>query len=146
MGTTPYFFDEVHGFAPIAAVSHAPQDVLHELAFYGFLGVVDDHFQEIVGFFQFIVKRQIILGQLELVEVARFGHLFPQDIQSRKEPAAAGFLLGRNAPRLHFDRKSAFKAGTGHGDISQVSHVRLGQGRMKDLGLPVGFISRAELG
>ena len=88
-GHDAVFFDEVHGFAPIAAVSHAPQDVLHELAFYGFLGVVDDHFQEIVGFFQFIVKRQVILGQLELVEVARFGHLFPQDIQSRKEPATA---------------------------------------------------------
>ena len=38
-GHDAVFFDEVHGFAPIATVSHAPQDVLHELAFYGFLAL-----------------------------------------------------------------------------------------------------------
>lgn len=61
-GDDTVFFDEVHSFTPIAAVGHPPQDVLHELALNGFLSVFDDHFQKIVGLFQFIVKRQVILG------------------------------------------------------------------------------------
>ena len=75
-----------------------------------------------------------------------FGHLFPQDIQGCKEPAAAGFLLGRNPPGFHFHRKSALETGTGYRNISQISHVRLGQDRVEDLGLSVRVIRGAELG
>ena len=78
--------------------------------------------------------------------MARFSHLFPQNVEGRKEPAAAGFLLGRNPPGLHFHRKSALEPGTGSGNISQFGHIRLGQGRMQDLGLPVRVIRGAELG
>ena len=78
--------------------------------------------------------------------MACFGHLFPQDIQGCKEPAAAGLLLGCNPLGLHFHRKSALETGTGSGNISQFGHIRLGQGRMQDLGLAVRVIRGAELG
>ena len=65
-------FDEVHRFRPVAAIRHAPQDVLHELALEERVGIFDDHFQEIVGLFQFIVKREVVLRQLELVKAASF--------------------------------------------------------------------------
>ena len=78
--------------------------------------------------------------------MARFSHLFPQNVEGRKEPAAAGLLLSRNPSGLHFHREGTLEAGTGSGNISQVGHVRLGQGRMEDLGLAVRIIRGAELG
>lgn len=50
-------------------------------------------------------------------------------------------------PRVfNFYRKGTLEAGTGSGNISQFGHVRLGQGLMEDLGLPVRVIRGAELG
>ena len=69
-------------FTPVAAIHHAPEHILHALALYRLFRLFDDHFQEVVGFFQFIVEAQVVLGQLEfLIQIAFLRHLFPQQVQ-----------------------------------------------------------------
>ena len=97
-------FDEVHRFRPVAAIRHAPQDVLHELALEERVGIFDDHFQEIVGLFQFIVKREVVLRQLELVKAASFITRYALRIHHHIRRAALwdGPSYNKHVPNIYF--------------------------------------------
>ena len=111
----------------------------------GAFGFFNDHFQEIIGLFQFVVEGKVILGQFKLLQMAPLRHLFPKNIEGRKEPAPAGLFLGSNALRLHFDGKGSLQQGPFRNIIGQVHHRCLGQGRMKNLCLFITFIGFTEL-
>ena len=144
-GHDAVFFYQVCRFTPISAVAHAAQDILHALAFEGFIGMIDDHLEEIIGLFQFVIKGQVILGQFKFIQVATFCHDFSQYIEGCKKPATARFLLGRDSSRLDFYRKSTFEPCRRAGHIRKACHVCFGKGRMKDRSCRVHLIGRAEL-
>lgn len=44
------------------------------------MGMVDDHLQNVIGFFQLIIKRKVVLRKLKFIKLAFFRHLFAEDV------------------------------------------------------------------
>ena len=143
-GHHPVFGRQMGRFTPVAPIHHAPEHVLHALAFHRLPGLFDDHFQKVVGLFQLVVKAEIVLGQFEFLQATLFRHDFPHDVESRKEPAPAGLLLGGDSPGLHFHRKGSLVEGRLHGHKRQVRQVGFGQGTVQGPGGCIPVIGSTE--
>ena len=137
-------FHQIRRFRPVAAVAHAAEHILHKLSLHRRICIFNHHFKEIVRFLQLIIKGQIVLGQLKLLQMTLFRHLLPKDIQCRKKPASARLLLGRNAPGFYLHRKSALQGSSLLRVVSQIHHIRLRQGAMKHPGIFICFIGCAK--
>ena len=62
---------------------------------------IDDPLQEKVGLLQLVIEKEVVLGEGEGPEVVFGDHPGTQDVEARKQPAAAGGLLVRAALGLY---------------------------------------------
>ena len=61
--------------------------------------------QEVVGFFQFIIKEGVALGKLEGIEIELFHHREAQAVERGEHPAASALFLIGNLALFEADRK-----------------------------------------
>lgn len=64
---------------------------------------LDDCFEEVVGFFDFVPVEEVCLAQLELVQAVRLDDWYTEDIRGREKPASPGGSLVRDWGSFDWD-------------------------------------------
>ena len=100
------FVHQVAQHIPLAAVvERGGKQVGNQAALGRLVERFQNALQEVVGFFQFIIKEGVALGKLEGIEIELFHHREAQAVERGEHPAASALFLIGNLALFEADRK-----------------------------------------
>jgi len=108
------------------------------------VGMLDDHFEEVVGFLELVVEGEVVAGKLEFFEAARLAHELAHDVHAAEQPAPAALFLRRDASGLEFNFEAASELGGISGYERQILELGLGHGGADGLRLFVVLVFVSE--